>query len=411
MDSSEQAQGTDRLWRLLDLRVTQPSEWWRMPFLGLVISLPISLTTSLFLASYGAEGPYGGFWHLLWAGLAASVPVFVLSGALFSPVEIWISQRPKRLQLSQVAILRGGVLALTGVFGAFVAYAIVVWALPAPPPSTLLPVFLVTYPLATALVGLIYTLYEQYVLQLQVSTQLTQELRVASRIQQGLFPRQFPQMPGYDLAARCQPARETGGDFFDFIELSDGRVGMVIADVAGKGMPAALLMANARSTWRAEARLAYGPAETLRRANRSVYRDINSNSFVTFLYAILSPDERQICFAGAGHPLPLVYNGMGIREVEVYGLPLGLTRDATYDEVAVSLEPGDTVYLYTDGVTEVLNSSRELFGVEGLMAMLQHEAHHGAAGLIEKTWSAASAFGGENSQADDMTVMVLKTLH
>jgi serine phosphatase RsbU (regulator of sigma subunit) len=400
----------NRWWRLLDFRIMRASEWWRMPLIGLLISAPISLTTSLFLASYGAQGPYGGFGRLLLAGLAASVPVFVLSGLVFAPVEICLSRQPQRLRPWHAAALRGGVLALTGVFGAFIAYGIVVWALPAPPPYMLLPVLLITYPLDIALVGLIYTLYEQYLHQLEVSTQLTHELRVASGIQQGLFPRQLPRLPGYDLAVRCQPARETGGDFFDFIELSGGRLGVVVADVAGKGMPAALLMANARSTWRAEARLAYNPAETLRRANRSLCRDVNSNSFVTFLYAILDPAERKICFAGAGHPLPLIFKNSEIREVEVYGLPLGLSHDATYDEACISLEPGDTVLLYTDGITEAMGPSRELFGYERLLALLQREGHRAARSLVERTWSAASDFSGASSQADDMTVMVLKAL-
>jgi len=400
----------DQMWHLLDFRVKRAADWWRLPLIGLVVSAPISLTTSLFLASYGAQGPYGGFWRLLFAGIAASVPVFILSGALFVPVEIWIQRRPKRTRPWQAALARSGVLALTGVLGAFVAYAIVVVALLAPPPSTLLPVFLITYPLDIALVGLIYTLYEQYVFQLQVSTQLTQEMRVASGIQRGLFPRDIPRVSGYDLAARCEPARETGGDFFDFIELSNGRLGMVIADVSGKGMPAALLMADARSTWRAEARLDHGPGETLRRANRSLCRDTDSNSFVTFLYAVLDPAARQICFAGAGHPLPLVHNDSEIREIEVYGLPLGLAQEATYDEVSLALTPGDTVLLYTDGITEVMNSSRELFGVEGLMSLLQREGNDAAQNLLERTWSATRDFGGNNGQADDMTVMVLKAL-
>ena len=243
----------EKWYHLLDFRVKRAADWWRLPLIGLAVSAPISLTTSLFLASYGAQGPYGGFWRLFFAGILASVPVFVLSGAMFVPIELWIQRRPQRMHPWQAAIVRGGVLALTGVLGAFIAYAIVVAALLAPPPSMLLPVFLITYPLDIALVGLIYTLYEQYVYQLQVSTQLTQEMRVASGIQRGLFPRDIPKVAGFELAARCEPARETGGDFFDFIELSDGRLGMVVADVSGKGMPAALLMADARSTWRAEA--------------------------------------------------------------------------------------------------------------------------------------------------------------
>jgi sigma-B regulation protein RsbU (phosphoserine phosphatase) len=251
-------------------------------------------------------------------------------------------------------------------------------------------------------------LYDEYVYQLRISTQLTQEMRVARNIQQGLFPRQCPQVKGYTLAARCQPARETGGDFYDFIEFSDGHLGIVIADVAGKGMPAALLMANARSTWRAEARNGHSPAETLHCVNRSLCHDINSNAFVTLLYAVLDPITHRLCLASAGHPLPLLHKDSGLREIEVYGLPLGLQPDITYDEVQVSLTPGDTVLLYTDGVTEAVNSSRELFGFERLTAFVQREGHHTAKILVEHALSAACAFSGQAGQADDITVMVLK---
>ncbi len=395
--------------RLLDPRMTRSNEWWRMPLIGLFVSAPISLTTSLFLASYGAEGPYGGFWRLVFAGLAASVPIFALSGMCFAPLEIWLNRRPQRMRAHHAATVRAGALAIAGVAGALLAYAIVVWALPAAPPATLLAVLLITYPLNTAIVGLAYTLYDQFIHHLRVSTQLTQEMRVARNIQQGLFPRDFPPLNGYALAARCQPARETGGDFYDLIELNDGRLGVVIADVAGKGMPAALLMANARSTLRAEARLGFGPAKTLRRANDSLCRDVNSGSFVTCLYAVLDLDSRQISFANAGHPLPLLCNDGTTREIEVYGLPLGLRPDAAYSEVKVSLAPGATVLLYTDGITETMNSSRDLFGFDRLAALLQREGHKTAESLVEITWSEASDFGGNGGQDDDMTLIVLKS--
>ena len=395
--------------RLLGFQIGS-AEWWRMPLIGLTVSAPISLTTSLFLASYGAEGPYGGFWRLVFAGLAASVPIFVLSGAFFAPLEILLNRRPRRLPMRQAAMVRSGALAVAGFAGALIAYAIVVWALPVAPPATLLAVLLVTYPLNTAIVGLVYTVYEQYVHHLHVSTRLKQEMRVARGIQQGLFPTQFPPLENYALAARCEPAQEIGGDFYDFVQLGDGRVGIVIADVAGKGMPAALVMANVRSALRAEARLGSGPAETLRHVNASLCRDINPNGFVTCLYAELDPAARQICIANAGHPLPLLNRDGATTEMDVYGLPLGLRPDVAYDEIRHALLTGDTLLLYTDGITETLNVSRELFGFERLAAFLQREAHRPAEGLVKETWSVTRAFGGDVGQDDDMTVIVLKSL-
>lgn len=384
------------------------SEWWRMPLIGLIVGGPTSLTTSLFLASYGAQGPYGGFGRLLFAGLTVSMPIFVLGGLVFAPIEIWLAQRPRRVRARRAGALRSGALGLAGAIGACAAHAIVVWLLAAPPPPTLFSVLLVTYSYVGILIGLAYTFYDEYVHQLRISTQLAQEMRVAQNIQQGLFPRRCPQPRGYSLAAHCQPARETGGDFYDFIEFDDGRLGMVIADVAGKGMPAALLMADARSAWRAEARNKHSPAETLRRVNHTLRHDINSHSFVTLLYAVLDPDTRQLELASAGHPLPLLHNDTGVREIEVYGFPLGLQPDVAYDEVRVSLSPGDTLLLYTDGVIETLSPSRELFSFERMMAFVQQEGHRTANELVERTLAALHAFGGQTDQADDITVMVLK---
>jgi hypothetical protein len=379
-----------------------------MPLIGVLIGGPISLTASLFLASYGAEGPYGGFWRLLFAGLTASVPIFGVGGLMFAPLEMWLSRHSRRLRVRYALLLRGGVLGVAGTIGAFVAYRIVFWLLAAPPPATLFPVLLITYSFIGIIIGLGYTFYDEFVFQLQISTRLTQEMDVARSIQQGLFPSQPPSMNGYALAARCQPARETGGDFYDFIGLEDDCLGMIVADVAGKGMPAALLMANTRSIWRAEARLGHSPSETLCRVNRSLCHDVDSSSFVTCVYAVLDPVREVISFASAGHPLPLLQSGSGTSEVEVYGLPLGLQPDATYEEVRISLAPGDTVLLYTDGIIEAMNRSRELFGFERLAALVQRDGHLEADALVERTWQTARRFGDEVGQADDITVLVLK---
>jgi hypothetical protein len=377
-----------------------------MPLIGFAVGGPISLTASLFLASYG-QGPYGSFWRLFLAGLAASLPIFVLGGVIFAPIEIWLTYRARRLNARQAALLRSSALGLAGAIGAFAALGIVVLMLEVPPPSTLLRVLLVTYSYIGFLIGLTYTFYVEYIHQLRVSAELTQEMRVARSIQKGLFPRHYPQVQGFELAARCQPARETGGDFYDFIEFDDGCLGMVIADVAGKGMPAALLMADSRSTWRAEARNQHLPAEVLRRINRTLYHDVHSG-FVTLLYAVLNPATRQLRLASAAHPLPLLHTDSDLQEVQVYGLPLGLHPDAVYDEVELILSPGDTLFMYTDGVVETLNRSREFFGFERLMDLMRQEGHRPAENLIGHTLGAVYAFGGPVNQADDITVMVLK---
>ncbi len=392
------------------------AEWWRMPLTGLLIGTPISISSALYLATYGA-GPYGGFWFLFFLGTAVSAPVFVVGGLFVAaPLEIWINTRPRRLSARRLAVLRGIAYMGYAAVGALLAHAIVKWAFatqlaqPVPPPNPLQMVLLLTYSGGGVFIGFAYTLYDSYIYHLQVSSQLTQELRVARTIQKGLFPREYPQLPGFSLAARCQPANETGGDFYDFVELEDGRLGIVIADVAGKGVPAAVLMADARSILRAEARDGHGPAHVLEWVNRWLYNDTGADSFVTLLYAVLDPRQGRLCLANAGHLLPMLHNdgSDGVQEVEIYGLPLGLTPDATYEEIGLALGSGDTLLLYTDGVVEALSPERELFGFERLTQTLSREGGQEAEALVERVLGVASAFSRGNGQQDDMGVVVLK---
>lgn len=392
------------------------SEWWRMPLTGLLIGAPISISSALYLATYGA-GPYGSFWFLFVLGTSVSAPVFVIGGLFVAaPLEIWINVRPKRLRARYLAIARGLAYMGYAAVGALIAHAIVKWAFatllpkPVPPPNPLQAVLLMTYSGGGIFIGFAYSLYDGYIYHLRFSSQLTQELQVARTIQKGLFPREYPQIPGFSLAARCQPANETGGDFYDFIGLQDGRLGVVIADVAGKGVPAAVLMADARSILRAEARDGHGPARVLEWVNRWMYNDTRADSFVTLLYAVLDPHERRLCLANAGHLLPMLYRppSDGVREVEIYGLPLGLTPDATYEEIALDLQPGDTLLLYTDGVVEALSPDREMFGFDRLMQTLSRERHQTAEELVDRVLHIASAFSRGDGQQDDMGVMVLK---
>jgi sigma-B regulation protein RsbU (phosphoserine phosphatase) len=145
----------------------------------------------------------------------------------------------------------------------------------------------------------------------------------------------------------------------------------------------------------------------LRRVNHTLCHDVHSG-FVTLLYAVLNPATRELCLASAAQPLPLLHNDSGLREIEVYGLPLGVQPDAVYDEVLVTLAPGDTLFLYTDGVVEMLNRSRELFGFDRMMDLVRQEGHRPAEDLIGYTLDAVHAFGGQTDQADDITVMALK---
>lgn len=200
---------------------------------------------------------------------------------------------------------------------------------------------------------------------------LDQELRIARLIQQTLLPRELPQLPGWQVAAYYRPAREVGGDFYDFIKLPDGKLGMLVADVTDKGVPAALVMATTRSVLRAAAERLVTPGKVLARVNDQLVPDIPENMFVTCLYSVLDPKARTLCFANAGHGLLFRRSTDGVTELKATGMPLGLMPEMEYEETEVQLTTGDTVLYQSDGLAEAHNEHKEMFGfprVKQLMA-------------------------------------------
>ena len=200
---------------------------------------------------------------------------------------------------------------------------------------------------------------------------LEQELRIARLIQQTLLPRELPELPGWELAAYYRPAREVGGDFYDFVELPDGNLGLIVADVTDKGIPAALVMATTRSVLRAAAERIVSPGEVLQRVNDQLVPDIPDNMFVTCLYSVLNPKKRTLRYANAGHGLAFRRTNGGVEELKATGMPLGLMPEMSYEESQVELIPGDTVLFQSDGLAEAHNAQREMFGfprVKQLMA-------------------------------------------
>ena len=200
---------------------------------------------------------------------------------------------------------------------------------------------------------------------------LDQELRIARLIQQTLLPRDLPKLPGWEVAAYYRPAREVGGDFYDFVDLPEGKLGLIIADVTDKGIPAALVMATTRSVLRAAAERIVSPGEVLQRVNDQLVPDIPDNMFVTCLYSILDPQARTLRFANAGHGLLFQRTDSGVKELKATGMPLGLMPDMRYEENEVQLARGDTVLFQSDGLAEAHNAKREMFGfprVKQLMA-------------------------------------------
>jgi serine phosphatase RsbU (regulator of sigma subunit) len=245
----------------------------------------------------------------------------------------------------------------------------------------------------------------------QERERIEQELRIARLIQQTLLPKTLPQLPSYDLAAYYQPAREVGGDFYDFLELDDGRLGLVVGDVTDKGVPAALVMATTRTMLRAAAQRLFSPGEVLRQANDALVTDIPPNMFITCLYAILEPESGRLLYANAGHDLPYrrrVGRSEGAEELRARGMPLGLMPGMGYEEKEVVLERGESVLFYSDGLVEAHDPQREMFGFPRLQGMVgTHRG--GGSSLIGFLLSELTRFTGEDwEQEDDITLVTLE---
>jgi serine phosphatase RsbU (regulator of sigma subunit) len=195
---------------------------------------------------------------------------------------------------------------------------------------------------------------------------IEQEMRVAQVIQQNFLPKDLPDLPGWEFAAHYQPAREVGGDFYDFIQLPNGALGIAVGDVTDKGVPAAMMMAATRSVLRAAAPRLVSPGEVLERVNEVLCPDMPPKMFVTCLYGVLNPESGQLCFANAGHDLPYVKKPEGVVELHARGMPLGLMPGMYYEARQATLEPGDSVLLHSDGVVEAHDPGRDMFGLPRL---------------------------------------------
>jgi len=236
---------------------------------------------------------------------------------------------------------------------------------------------------------------------------MEQELRLAERIQHSLLPRQLPRLPGWDVAVHYRPAREVGGDFYDFVTLEDGRLGIFVGDVTGKGIPAALLMATTRSILRVIAQSGVSPGETLRQANEILADETPPAMFVTCYYAVLDPAGGDLRVANAGHNLPYLRREGGAFELHARGMPLGLLPGQVYEERAYRVIPGEGIVLYSDGLVEAHNPLGEMFSDSRLQAALARP-FAGGQELNDCLLSTLADFTGEGwEQEDDITLVTL----
>jgi len=245
--------------------------------------------------------------------------------------------------------------------------------------------------------------------QLIEKEKLERELEVARQIQVGILPRVLPELPGLDFAARMVPTSAVGGDFYDVIQLGDGKLGLVVGDVTGHGVPAALLMALTVTLIRVEAARAESPAEVLLSVNHHLIESNDSGLFVTALYGLLDVSSLEFNYARAGHPLPLAMDsgGNAVSLPQGTGQPLGLFDVLALDEGKLRLEAGGNMLLYTDGVTEAVNDAGEFFGTERLTSVLQSTANSQAEHICESLWQSLKSYQGSMVQDDDVTLVAV----
>jgi serine phosphatase RsbU (regulator of sigma subunit) len=254
-----------------------------------------------------------------------------------------------------------------------------------------------------------YEVGENLVQEIRERELVEQELELARSIQQTSLPKEVPTLEGWQIAPFYQPAREVGGDFYDFHHLSEGRLGVVVGDATGKGVPAALVMSTTCGMLQAVARAlgSSSPGEVLAQVNETLFARIPANMFVTCFYAVLEPDSANLTFANAGHDLPYLHRDGEAEELRARGMPLGLMPTMGYEEQEIVLEAGDAAFFYSDGLVEAHDPKGEMFGFPRLRALVAEHAEEDSLGdfCLEELYS----FVGEGwVQEDDITLLTLK---
>jgi serine phosphatase RsbU (regulator of sigma subunit) len=238
------------------------------------------------------------------------------------------------------------------------------------------------------------------------------ELEIAKGIQQSFLPESAPLIAGFDLAGLNTPALEVGGDFYDFIPVGLDKWGLVIADVSGKGVPAALFMALSRTLIRANATDKVTPAGAIRRANDMISENGRANMFVTLFYGVLDPVRKTLAYVNAGHNPPLVLGqgGVEITLLAARGVALGIMSDIEFEEKEIALHQGDILVLYTDGVTEAINRKQEMFGNDRIGRLVEANHHLSAREIIKLIEREVASFSEGQPQFDDITLLLVKVL-
>lgn len=236
---------------------------------------------------------------------------------------------------------------------------------------------------------------------------MEQEMRIAAEIQHALLPPPEWSAEYFEAVGRSVPCRAIGGDFFEYLTMADGSAGFVVADVSGKGAPAALLTAVTQGVLATQASFGGGPAAALALVNKILVRRATGSRFVTAFFAALSKDGRLTC-CNAGHNPPILVSGSKVRRLEAGGLICGLFETATYEEETVQLQPGDVLLIFSDGISEALNAADEEFGDARILECLKRHAQGGVNQVLEYLVQTVKRFTSDTVQSDDMTAVVVR---
>lgn len=240
---------------------------------------------------------------------------------------------------------------------------------------------------------------------------LDEELRIAREVQLSLLPGKLPEVKGFDIAGLNVPSRDVGGDYYDFVFVSPGHLGVAVADVSGKGIPAALIMASFRAFLRAEIRNNYAIRTIFSKVNRLLNETIKPHQFVSAFYGVLDLERRRFTYSNAGHHPPILFRpGAEQQQLEDGGAVMGVFAEMKYEEQFIDLEEGDTLLFYTDGLIEAENAIGEMFGRERLEDFVGEHTQLSASELCEALYVEMTSFTGIGHSADDTTIVALRVL-
>jgi sigma-B regulation protein RsbU (phosphoserine phosphatase) len=246
----------------------------------------------------------------------------------------------------------------------------------------------------------------------QALFRIEEEMRLAADIQMKLLPSSPPQIPGYQIDGRSLAAKDVGGDYFDFIPVDDNRIAICLGDVSGKGIPAALLMANLQATLRGQTTPENSPSLCLKKSNTLLYHNTDIQKYATLFYAILDTNTHELKYCNGGHDRPFLYtSSLQIQRLATGGIPLGFLPSFSYSEECFSLEPGQLIVIYSDGITEAMNPNEEEFGENRLENIIRDIHRKNASEIVDIILAETKNHAGDVPQMDDQTLVVLKRNH